>query len=36
MSQTSTFSLFGDRGQFRPDGKSNKFNLQTLFDFSTL
>jgi FtsH-binding integral membrane protein len=36
MSQTSTFSMFGNRGQFRPDGKSNKFNLETLFDFSNL
>jgi FtsH-binding integral membrane protein len=34
-----TFSLFANGGQFRPDGKSttsNKFNLRTLFDFSTL
>jgi len=39
MSQTSAFSYFGNGGQFRADGKSttsNKFNLQTLLDFSTL
>jgi FtsH-binding integral membrane protein len=39
MSQMGTFSLFANGGQFRPDGKSttsNKFNLRTLFDFSTL
>jgi len=38
MSQTSAFPQFGNGGQFR-DGKpttSNKFNLQTLFDFSNL
>ncbi len=39
MSQTSSFPYFGNAGQFRADGKpaeSNKFNLNTLFDFSTL
>jgi len=36
MSQTSSFSFFGNTDQIRPDGKSNKFNLRTLFDFSTL
>jgi FtsH-binding integral membrane protein len=38
MSQTSAFPQFNMGGQFR-DGKpttSNKFNLQTLFDFSNL
>jgi len=39
MSQTSSFPFFGNINQFGPDGKpntSNKFNLKTLFDFSTL
>ncbi len=39
MSQTSAFPQFGNRGQFRSDGKpstSNKFNLEALFDFSNL
>jgi hypothetical protein len=39
MSQTSSFPYFGNTGQFRADGKpavNNKFNLKTLFDFSTL
>lgn len=36
MSQTGTFSFFGNHGQVGPDGKPSKFNLQTLFDFSNL
>jgi FtsH-binding integral membrane protein len=39
MSQTSVFSAFGNGGQFHPNGKSatsNKFNLNTLLDFSNL
>jgi hypothetical protein len=39
MSQTNSFSYFGNTGRFSADGKptaTNKFNLKTLFDFSTL
>jgi hypothetical protein len=39
MSQTSAFPMFGNGNQFTRDGKStasNKFNLRTLLDFSTL
>ncbi|CAF2362557.1 unnamed protein product [Rotaria sp. Silwood2] len=39
MSQTSAFSRFENANQFRPDGKSttsDRFNLETLFNFSTL
>jgi len=36
MSQTSSFPQFGNRGQIRPDGKPNKFNLEALLDFSHL
>jgi len=39
MSQTSSFPFFGNANQFGTDGKSsrsNKFNLNTLLDFSTL
>lgn len=36
MSQTGAFSFFGTNDRYRTDGKSNKFNLKTLFDFSNL
>jgi len=39
MSQTNSFSFFGNTDQLRADGKptvNNKFNLKTLLDFSTL
>ncbi|CAF4816340.1 unnamed protein product [Rotaria sp. Silwood1] len=39
MSQTNAFSFVENVNQFRPDGKtirSDRFNLETLFDFSTL
>ena len=39
MSQTSSFPYFRNTDQFRADGKpatSNKFNLRTLLDFSTV
>ena len=36
MSQTAAFSLLNNYGQVGPDGKSNKINFQTLFDFSNL
>jgi FtsH-binding integral membrane protein len=39
MSQTNSFSYFGNTNRFSADGKptgTNKFNLKTLFDFSTL
>ncbi len=39
MSQTSSFPFFGNANQFGTNGKSsgsNKFNLSTLLDFSTL
>ncbi|CAF0899857.1 unnamed protein product [Adineta steineri] len=36
MSQTSSFPFFGNTNQFQSNNKSNKFNLKTILDFSTL
>ncbi|CAF1519565.1 unnamed protein product [Rotaria magnacalcarata] len=36
MAQTAGFSLFGNTDRHHADGKSSKFNLKTLLDFSTL